>query len=64
MPTFVERVQALPVELYDEVFALTFTPDLIITVDDSYKPPTTLQVSRATRMYPVKRWLAISSEFP
>lgn len=43
-------MQFLPQELYDKIHELTFTLEKApILIDDSYKPPSTLQVSRATR---------------
>lgn len=48
--TLIERLHALPPELYNEIYELTFTPTSTdIYVDEGYKPPATLQVDRATR---------------
>ncbi|KAK4494797.1 hypothetical protein PRZ48_014153 [Zasmidium cellare] len=51
MATFDQRVQNLPTELFDEIFALVFTldeePSTTLTKD--YKPPARLQVDRASR---------------
>ena len=44
------RIQSLPSELYAEIFDLTFTSSsTTVKVNSSYKPPSTLCVSRATR---------------
>lgn len=54
MDDLAARVQSLPQELYDHIYSEVFTApfDLAkieIKVDDSYKPPAQLQVSRASR---------------
>ena len=45
------RLYSLPQELFDEIFDLTFTIDKnsVTFIDASYKPPSILQVNRATR---------------
>lgn len=49
--SFVDRVQALPAELLDEIFELTFTlePDTCVSINKSYEPPAYLQVNTALR---------------
>ena len=52
MATLADRVQALPQELYDEIYHLTFTavPSIQhISKAKGYRPPSCLQVNRATR---------------
>ena len=53
MTTLKELVQALPAELYDEIYNFIFTADdgNKIYINKSYKPPATLQVSRVTRKF-------------
>lgn len=52
MPTFNERVQALPPELYQEIYDLTFkTAPNVVSINKDYRPPALLQVKRATRVY-------------
>ncbi|KAK4494304.1 hypothetical protein PRZ48_014602 [Zasmidium cellare] len=49
--TLRQRLEALPQELYDEIYDLTFTPDGgTRNISDTYRPPAQLQVSRATRL--------------
>ncbi|KAK3617435.1 hypothetical protein LTR22_026731, partial [Elasticomyces elasticus] len=44
------HLQALPVELQDEIYTLTFTAAPIVRyIDETYKPPALLQVDRASR---------------
>ena len=49
--SFIDRVQALPPELFSEVFELTFTlqPEFQVSIDKHYKPPALLQVNRSFR---------------
>lgn len=43
-------MQAPPAELYDEILRLTFTPSANLRlIGENYRPPSTLQVSQATR---------------
>jgi hypothetical protein len=50
LATLCELVQALPRELYDEIYNLTFTANGgEIHVDKNYKPPAQLHVNRASR---------------
>lgn len=50
MTTLASLVQALPAELYNEIYDLTFTADPGNRyIDGNYKPPSCLQVSRSTR---------------
>lgn len=52
MPTFEERVQDLPAEIYNHIYDLTFVPPHGHNyINVSYRPPAILQVSRATRTY-------------
>lgn len=45
-----QYLDALPNELYDEIYKLVFTADLVSRqITKSYKPPAQLQVSRETR---------------
>lgn len=49
-PTLNDLIAALPQELYDKIYGKTFTFNAAtITVDEDYRPPNILQVSRATR---------------
>lgn len=44
------RVQSLPPELFDEIYALTFTPTSdTVVITKKYRPPKLLQVDRASR---------------
>jgi hypothetical protein len=50
-PLFEERVQALPAELFNDIFDLVFTlpyPNEVV-IDKSYRPPVQLQISQALR---------------
>lgn len=47
--TLNERIQALPAEIYNEIYDLTSTPSSVTHITREYKPPASLQVSRATR---------------
>lgn len=50
MATLASLVQALPKELYDEIYELTFTTNSSIRhITERYQPPICLQVSRSTR---------------
>lgn len=49
MTDLASLVQALPGELYNKIYDLTFTFDDIYNIDRNYKPPSSLQVNRATR---------------
>lgn len=50
MATLIDRVQALPRELYDEIYDHTFTKTSnIVHVDSEYRPPAALQVNHASR---------------
>ena len=49
MKTLEELVQALPAELYTEIYDLTFDGTGEHRIKRKYKPPSCLQVSRATR---------------
>ena len=50
MASLVELVQGLPPELFDIIKDLTFTATKrVVVIDKDYKPPTSLQVSKATR---------------
>ena len=50
MKTFQERVQALPAELYNEIYDLTFTnTSKVQRIDQNTKPPSALQINRALR---------------
>ena len=52
-----QRMQDLPVELYDMVLEYSFTADEErVGVSWSYKPPARLQVSRATRELFAKKY--------
>lgn len=52
MPTFDERVQALPPELYQEIYDLTFTPTSTeVFVTKEYQPPALLRINQATRKF-------------
>lgn len=54
MSTFIEQVQALPTELYDEIYDLTFTSPASteVFITKEYQPPALLRVSQATRKSP------------
>lgn len=48
--TLSSALQTLPQELYDIIYGYTFTPnDRHFTIDEFYRPPKALQVSRRTR---------------
>lgn len=50
MADLIERVQALPAELYNEIRDLTFTMAFgTIHIDAAYKPPALIQVNRSSR---------------
>lgn len=50
MDDFIQRVQGLPLELFEEIKTLGFTCDpSTVKIDRDYKPPTILQISSATR---------------
>lgn len=50
MASLAELLQGLPPELFDIIKDFTFTAtQKAVVVDQNYKPPTSLQVSRATR---------------
>jgi hypothetical protein len=50
MASLVKLVQGLPPELFNNIKDLTFTATKgVVAVDRDYKPPTSLQVSKATR---------------
>ena len=51
MPELHERVQALPPEIFDRIKDLIFTFNSTkVTVDEHYKPPTQLRISKGTRL--------------
>lgn len=58
MATLAEAVQALPAELYDEIYRLMFTApfDLIVNIDSMYKPPVELHVNSNSRKQFVKSY--------
>lgn len=60
-------VQALPAELYNEIFELTFTSQFdrtnSRTIDNNYQPPNFLQINRATRAKFAKTYYGQGSIF-
>lgn len=56
MSTLASLVQALPGELFNKIYDLTFTPNDSYHIDSSYKPPSCLQVSRSTRSMQTKEY--------
>lgn len=52
MATLSDLVQALPQELYDEIYDLTFTKTTdVIHVNKAYRPPSSLHVDWESRAY-------------
>jgi len=62
MKTFEDRMHNLPSELFNEIYRLTFTAShQPVVIWKAYKPPITLQISRATREFtPMSQQLALT----
>ncbi|EME80099.1 uncharacterized protein MYCFIDRAFT_77881 [Pseudocercospora fijiensis CIRAD86] len=60
-----DLLHTLPQELFDKIYDMTFAvnPAATIAVDESYKPPVQLQISRATREDFAKRYYGSQAGF-
>lgn len=64
MDRLIDEVHNLPPEIFNQIKNLVFTPtQSVVMIDEAYKPPSSLQVSKATRRQYAWKYLSGTTTF-